>query len=344
MARSLSVVVLGLVLGLCKATPVRAQSAPDWVQGGRSKSYPAARYLIGVGSGSSLDGARDSARGDLAKQFSVKIDAVLETEQASESVKTNDGRFVRDLDKTRNEVRTRTQETLQGVLVPETYADAKTGLTYALAVLEREPAAQRIATRIAEIDKALEAQLKEGNKPSAEKLPRIRSLTNARRLVDERDILNTQLIVIDASGRGRPSSVDRVKISDAAREALAALSVFIDSATPLPADIQSGIEEVVAQEGLSLSRKEGEADLVLHVDLTMQVTDRRRESGFIYGEGVLTASLEAKQSNQPAFASRQSAKDGGKTEAEATRKANRRLRDKIVLQLKKDLNAYLAPT
>ena len=60
-------IVLLLLLAGC------ASGRPDWTESGKSNEYPASRYLTGIGTAADLGTAKDRARANLAKIFSVKI-------------------------------------------------------------------------------------------------------------------------------------------------------------------------------------------------------------------------------------------------------------------------------
>jgi len=332
--------ILALSLSLPSCASVLAERPPDWAQNGQAHAYPTERYLVGVGSGTSLDGARDLARAELARQFSVKIEAILETEQTSDSVRSSGGLLLLDHESVRDLVRTKSEETLQGVQIAQVYVDGGRGLTFALAVLERRPAEERLIGRIDELDKEAASQLAIAKATRDDRLARLRALTAARRLLRERTVLNDQLVVLERTGQGPRGSVGPAGLGEAIRETLASIRVRVVAS--LPGEVESAVQEAVAAVGLSVTREEVDAELVLRAELSMQVSDRLRESGFVYSEGVLLVSLEPRTENQPPLAGRYSAKDGGRTEPEATARVLRRLHGRLVVELRKTLDSYLA--
>jgi len=322
----------------------RAESTPDWVQTGQSRAYPAGRYMVGVGSAGTLDAARDIARGELAKQFSVRVEIMFENEQVAQTSQMNSGLFMMDSDRSRALVRSQSDQTLQGIQIAQTYVQKDGSLTYALAVLERRRAEGQLVERIADLDQAVEAQSGTSASEHTDKIARLRALVRVAALLRERDVLNSQLTVVNPGLRARPTLVSAAKIGDAIREILPSIKVFIDSAEVLPTDIRSGAEEAVSKIGFAVTKDKPKADFLLHVELGMHLTDRLLESGFIYADGVLTTQLESRIGDQPSTTGRQVAKDGGRTEAEAIRKAQRRLRDKLVIEVRREIDAYLAPS
>jgi hypothetical protein len=100
----------------------------------------------------------------------------------------------------------------------------------------------------------------------------------------------------------------------------------------------------VSKIGFAVTKDKPRADFVLQVDLGMHLTDRLLESGFIYADGVLATQLESRIGDQPSMTGRQVAKDGGKTAAEAIRKVQRRLREKLVIEVRREIDACLAPS
>jgi len=341
--RRLSLLLVSVV-SFGHAVWARAESTPDWVRTGQSGAYPAERYMVGVGSAGTLDAARDIARGELAKQFSVRIETLFESEQVAQTSQMNSGLFMMDSDRSRALVRSQSDQTLQGIQIAQTYVQKDGSLTYALAVLERRPAERLLVERIADLDQAVEAQAGASASERTDKIARLRAMVRAAALLRERDVLNSQLTVVNPGLRARPTLVSAAKIGDAIREILPSIKVFIDSAEPLPTDTRSGAEEAVSKIGFAVTKDKPRADFVLHVDLGMHLTDRLLESGFIYADGVLTTQLESRIGDQPSMTGRQVAKDGGKTAAEAIRKVQRRLREKLVIEVRREIDACLAPS
>ena len=337
--------VLASVLSLLFACTGLAHAAakPDWVEKGTAKAFPAIRYLIGIGSGAGLDAAKESARADLAKQFSVKIEATLETEQSALSVRTDKGTSREDKERTRELVKSKTSETLNGLAISATYTDSKTGLVFALATLERGPAGERLTAAIEEMDTQIATQLARAKAPESDKLTRLRALSTSRRLLVERGVANGQLMVLDLAGQGLPSKVDSVKLGGEIREALGGIRVWLTAPAPLPDAVSNAIKETIGKTGLSLARNEANAELLLNTQLDIALTDRRAESGFFYAEGTLLCELTSLLPDKGAYAIKQAGKDGGKTEEEARRKAVKRLREKLISELVKSLNDYLTP-
>lgn len=316
---------------------------PDWVEKGQAKAYPPIRYMIGIGSGAGLDAAKESARADLAKQFSVKIEATLETEQTALSVRSDKGTSREDSERTRELVKSKTSEVLNGLAISATYTDDKTGLVFALATLERGPAGERTTSKIEELDTQIAAQLERAKAPGTDKLSRLRALALSRQLLVERSVQNGQLLVLDLAGQGLPPKVDSTKLGAEIREALGGLRVWIASQEPLPEELANAIKETIGKTGMTLAKNEAEAELLLKATLTLAITDRKAETGFVFAEGSLLCELESRLPDSGAYASKQAAKDGGKTEEEARRKAVKRLREKLTSDLTKNLNDYLTP-
>src|SRR5690348_1114007 len=85
---------------------------PDWVNG-NSSQYPAATYLTGHGQADNMAAAKDRARSELAKNFSVKV-SEQSTDTSSYSQSSAEGTGKNSLDVNRN-IETRTDQALTGV-------------------------------------------------------------------------------------------------------------------------------------------------------------------------------------------------------------------------------------
>ena len=100
--------------------------------------YETQHFLVGVGSGSSIEEADTSAMGALSRQFTVQV------KQSQNSTKelvqtTRDQNIVSEMDhqNLRSQTEVTSNTTLKHVQIPEHYFDKTSGLFYSLAIIER---------------------------------------------------------------------------------------------------------------------------------------------------------------------------------------------------------------
>lgn len=142
-----------------------AKKAPDWIDG-QSKKYPPPRYFIGVGAVSADKGgpkqqmnwAADRARAEIAKTMRVEVESTTVAQRAVVS-----GKKDAQSQSTQTDIVTAsTNEILDGVEVKEYYRDKKGKMIYALAILDRPIAADRIQKKTDALKEELETEMDEG--------------------------------------------------------------------------------------------------------------------------------------------------------------------------------------
>ena len=166
-----------------------APEPPDWL-GGSSPRYPTSRFTTGVGAAASPSQAAEEAAASVARQL--------------------DGES-------------------EGTRVAETWRDPSTQLHWALAVLDRPAAVERLASGLAEVQQGLRAALR-----NAETAPAAEALTPLARALDslaERDGLRARIVLLG----GTPAPDDATAAGEAARlrerlaELKSALRIEVDA-------------------------------------------------------------------------------------------------------------------
>jgi hypothetical protein len=198
-----------LSLAACSSTKPGGDR-PDWVNGNASQ-YPAASYLTGHGQSDNMATAKDAARGDLAKNFSVNV-----SEQSSDTSTYSQGdangtpTAKNSLDVSRN-IKTRTDQVLTGVEISQTWQDPQTLQYYALATLSRAKAGTALRQQIGDLDAGTAASLNQAQN-SSDLFDKIAAATQAVDSQQARTGLQKELQVVDPSGMGIPSSWSLAKL------------------------------------------------------------------------------------------------------------------------------------
>jgi hypothetical protein len=204
-----------LLLTACSSTKP-GDVPPDWVAGSSSQ-YPAASYLTGRGQSDNMAVAKDRARADLAKVFSV---AVNEQTQDVSSYSQNSAAPTaakNTLDVSRN-ITTRTDQVMSGVEISDTWTDPKTQQYYALATLSRSKAANALRQQIGDLDAGTTAYMGQAQN-SSDLFDKVAAAGAAVDAQTTRAGLQKSLQVVDLSGQGIPSSWPLAKLR-ADRDAL----------------------------------------------------------------------------------------------------------------------------
>ncbi|GAB4289515.1 MAG: hypothetical protein Kow0090_02200 [Myxococcota bacterium] len=128
-----------------------ALKRPDWVSGS-SPRYPDALYLTGVGEGDSRSAAEDAARAQVAKNLRVEVSA----KESYSMTETSSGEKTNVKSEAQATVSSKASELLEGLKIAEVFEES--GKFYALAVLDRDQAAEKVDMRL----KRAEALVDEG--------------------------------------------------------------------------------------------------------------------------------------------------------------------------------------
>jgi hypothetical protein len=206
MIRILTATMILLLAACSSAKPGDAR--PDWVNG-NSSQYPAATYLTGHGQADTMSGARDRARADLAKNFSVNV-SEQSTDTSSYSQNAAGEAAKNSLDVSRD-IHIRTEQILSGVEISETWQDPKGLQYYALATLSRAKAANALRQQIGDLDAGTAASLSQAQN-SSDLFDKIAAAGQAVDSQQTRASLQKELQVVDPSGMGIPSSWSLAKL------------------------------------------------------------------------------------------------------------------------------------
>ena len=191
-----------LLLAACGTT--KSQDAtPDWVTG-NSASYPTSGFLTGRGDADELAVAKDRARADLAKIFSVNIsEQTKDTSSYSQTNANGTPVMQNTMDVSRN-LSTRTDQVLSGVEISEIWQDTKTHRSYALATLSRPKAAAALRQQIGDLDAGTTAYLNQAQN-SSDLFDKITAAGQAVVAQETRAGLQHALQVVDVTGQGIPA-------------------------------------------------------------------------------------------------------------------------------------------
>lgn len=196
-ARTL-LLLMPLLLGACGSNVKPENMRPDWVLG-QSAKYPAGSYLMGRGQADNMAVAKDRARADLAKIFSVNI-----SEQSKDvSSYTQTGAGVQNTADVSRSISTGTNQVLSGVEISDTWQDPQSQQYYALATLSRAKADASLRQQITDLDASTQAYMSQAN-GSPDLFDKIAAATGAVNAQQTRAGLQTMLQVVDITGRGIP--------------------------------------------------------------------------------------------------------------------------------------------
>ncbi len=189
-------------IGLFTACTTSGSKQPDWINAA-SEKYPANTYLLGRGQSEHRALAQDRARADLSKIFQLRIieeseDAVKFESQAvagvsSGTTSASASRYIT----------TQTDQLVEGIRIAELWQDPASKQFHALAVMDRNQAANDLRQAIQNQDTATEHEIMFARQQTA----LFRQLAHASQAVDiqtSRAENQRVLKIIDPTGIGIP--------------------------------------------------------------------------------------------------------------------------------------------
>ena len=263
---ALAVVALGLVSGA-------AAQKPDWLQGS-SKQYPQQLYLVGVGSGKTLEAAENQARASIARIFKIDINATIGV-QSNEVMKQNkDGVTAESQEKTVTSVEVGVRKTMEGIEIAEVHEDA--GITYALAVLKRSSAEAILEDQIHRLDEDIVTLGKSADE-ATDKIERLRLMLRRKNHMIVREGLNTDYRVVDPANQSIPApfSIEKEK----SKIASFLKNQFLIGVTATGDESQKILQpalKYLSSKGLSAKKvapgSEGAADVVISLETDLDAS------------------------------------------------------------------------
>ncbi|MFZ5594052.1 MAG: LPP20 family lipoprotein [Pseudomonadota bacterium] len=301
---------------------------PDWMMGDTPR-YQEAEFLIGHGDGVTSEEAKDRARTDLAKIFSVSVIA-----ESSDVSVFKGGESGHDQGQERTEtnisrtLNTRTDQIMQGVRIAEMWHDPQTQRHYALAALRRTSAAMSLRQEISRLDDAT-AHNVERARNASDLFDKIGAARQALDAQMERAAYQKSLKVVDRTGQGMPSSwtVERLRadLDDLLKRARIGVRVGDDATGRLSQSVAGGL----AAAGMAETRENPD----YLVDARLDLADLGRREGWHWVTGTLQVQLSERASERIRGTKRWSIK----ASAQDSALARQRALDQVDQILKKEL-------
>ncbi|MDY6921649.1 MAG: LPP20 family lipoprotein [Pseudomonadota bacterium] len=227
---------------------------PQWIDDPQA-AYPGDAYLTALGQGDDRDTAASRALANLARTFEVAItDTSLDFSSAEVSNVAGQA-VVQNEQKVTRQVSTEARQVLEGARVVE-FWESEQGRVSALAVLARQPAANRFRQAIMSLDRAIQDRIQYASGQADSPVAALQALRAAREAQVQRDQVNRNLMVV-ADGAGVPGRYDTAAVDTLIRNALSEspMAVSADDAS-IKAEIQQALATlgipVVAQSNLLL--------------------------------------------------------------------------------------------
>ncbi len=314
------ILMSALLFSACASTP-----HPAWVDH-PAKTYTQDQYLVGVGLDMDRVKAEEKARAEIAKQFSVSINQTNQTLQEFKGTTGQKGTSWLSRTDIQQLTRTSTEQQLSGVRIETVYKDDDSGLTYALALLERTPARRQLEDKIAKLDQEIKGLYDRATKQD-EALSKLRPLLNALEQSKQREALNSQLMVINPTGNGMDAAVAVATLNKALSSALDAIRVSIVLEGDPADELNKHLADSLSQGGLTVVQNPEEAMLRVSGTISGGQTNETNKDKIVYME--YQAQLTLSLNDQTVATLQKRVRDGHLNAADAKRKTLARLLDEV---------------
>ncbi|MBA3581798.1 MAG: LPP20 family lipoprotein [Gammaproteobacteria bacterium] len=260
---------------------------PSWLDDPNSV-YPQAEYLSASGSADTAEKAKDRAMANTAKIFSVTISSasrdVLQVQQntdinnKTESVERSAQMFTNSI----------AAQTMEGVNIAREWRDPKTQEYYALAIISRAQAANKLRAALRGIDEALEDLARRAN-ASAQPLEKARLYNAMLKLMPDREALQEKMRIVNLQGLAYPAEYTVNALENQRRLALEQVVVSIavtEAAMAYKSNLEAGLNAL----GVKLAPT---AALQVSLDIKMEPITQKDGWYWLRGEVVLSLNENA---------------------------------------------------
>ncbi|MFV1997536.1 MAG: LPP20 family lipoprotein [Acidiferrobacterales bacterium] len=310
-----------------------ATNRPDWTDSGKSQEYPASQYLTGIGTGGDLEAAKDRARANLAKVFSVKVSET--TEDITRAARKRGSAGVENVNETRVEriISSRTDKVLTGVRIVETWQDSGTAVYYTLAVLSRLQASTNLRQEIERLDSATRIYVKRA-RSEGDILRKVRFASMALDKQVARRVYQRTLRIVDRSGRGAPSPWQVAKLGSDLERLLRRVRIAPQVVADTTGNLKTSVSSALASAGFGVEEGK-QAQFVL--DAKLDLEDIGYRDGWYWTRGVLEITLQERPGNRIRGNSRWAVKAAGTSGGDA----RQRIATKVDALLKREIKSAI---
>jgi hypothetical protein len=282
---------LGLVVSIgWLHSGAQADDKPEWLSG-VSKRFAPEFYLLGVGQGSSVAQANDSARAELAKTLRVSIRAQLASRQTVVQEKKGSGPTSEQVSSEAvQQVSSTTRVDLQGIEIAETWLDPVSKDTFSLAVLDRKKAELGLQKDLVALDREM-MELSQQSAQAADVLARIGLMQQVKAKHARASELNQYLRVVSMTNKDHAIAMSELDVNQNLKRLQQSLVIAAVAEGGQKNELEESAKSGLAKAGFKVSSAEN-ADY--HLKLALKLEKPTKKDQWFWVRGVLTISLVEK--------------------------------------------------
>lgn len=306
---------------------------PNWVNNPGSE-YNEQKYLMAVGSGSTLNEARGDAFASLSQIFQMDIDATEQVTSEFIDRNINNQLYSESTSQLLNNIKIGTNQELMNTTILTSEVD-KYGTYHALAGMDRAESSRIYSQEISNNNiKINEFDQNAANEENI--LQKLVLLKKAQAIAAANEILTRQLNIIrGGAGTGGEATETLVRLQEKFRTAQQKAIVRLASENAT-STVRAAVASVLQNAGFTISESMGNAILAVNVNYLTQKADLNRDDAeFVKWE--LIIEVNDLQTNRSFKTYMTEGRDGAPSYADALKRADFTARSKI----EKDFNTFL---
>jgi hypothetical protein len=244
------------------------------------------QYVVATGSASNAEQAKKRSLANLTRVFELHIRESSTASQEVKSFKQDGSETVSTSQNLAQQINIQTNKIINGARVAEQWQSSEDLTHHALAVLDRRQAGNNIRGEIGRLDKETDFDLKSAE-TKKNPLLKVAAYQRVLALQEERDTLQKTLKVIDLSGRGSESSLNRADLRERLENSLNTLNMR----PAVISDAVGGLDKILkgAMASAGFPEATGSAGYVLSAGLDTQPPINSQ--GWYWLRGTLTLRL-----------------------------------------------------
>ena len=272
-----------LLVSLLTACSTATTKQPEWIND-NSLEYPATAYLLGRGQSDNRALAQDRARADLSKIFQLHIteqseDVVTHVKQDQQAGKTESSAS--------RYITTQTDQIVEGIRIAELWQDPANAQYHALAVLDRNQAANDLRQAIQDQDAATDYEIALARQQS-ELFNQIGHASQAVAIQYNRHENQRILKIIDPTGIGIPATHNLTRLRSQRDELLQRVQIELGILNDPIGGLEPILQGALAKAGFRHTTK-GNSNYTLEADL--QLDGFSDNKGWYWYRGSLQVNL-----------------------------------------------------
>jgi hypothetical protein len=312
----------------------------DWMDG-TSKSYPATRYLTGIGSGVDRRQAKDNARSEIAKIFVSHVNTSTNIEQEYYKEISKGKRRETSQLNIQDMVQVSTQKTLLGVRIAEVYRQVKPKeFFYALAVLDRQQTMTMLTEKINVLDQEIKALMSRASKEPKD-LQKLKTLTRVMEKQILRRTKEAEFMVVNPNGNGIVAPIGFEEVKRSLTDILSNdFQIHVAVLGDHSEEITKSLSEGLTREGFVLTNNAKQAGVVVNGNVTINPMDHPDKKWKYVRWRTVFELMD--QNNQTVFGTlTNSGREGHLNSKQAVSRATMKIQKELLPKVSKEIQGYI---